>query len=86
MGMVKNCLLAATLLVLLQAASASTVTVSNSSSNSNTTSFLAALEDQAVTQIVLADDYYSIGKSFDPFTPGGGLGPLPIKRCGQQLL
>lgn len=73
-------MLAATLLVLLQAASASTVTVSNSSSNSNTTSFLAALEDQAVTQIVLADDYYSIGKSFDPFTPGGGLGPLPIKR------
>ncbi|WIA34798.1 hypothetical protein OEZ86_013101 [Tetradesmus obliquus] len=80
MGMVKNCLLAVTLLVLLQAASASTVTVSNSSSNSNTTSFLAALEDQAVTQIVLADDYYSIGKSFDPFTPGGGLGPLPVKR------
>jgi hypothetical protein len=66
----------------LQRASASTVFVSNSSSSSNTTSFLKALEDQAVTQIVLTDDYYAIGTSFDPYVPACGRGPLEINRCG----
>jgi hypothetical protein len=76
------CMLTATLAVQLLTASASTVYVSNSSSSSNTTSFLAALEDQAATQIILADDYYSVGTSFDAFVPGGGRGPLQIKRYG----
>jgi hypothetical protein len=58
------------------------VYVSNSTSGSNTTSFLAALENQDATQIVIADDYYSVGTSFDPYVPAGGRGPIKINRCG----
>jgi hypothetical protein len=67
-------------LVLLHTPAASTVFVSNSSTSSNTTSFVAALQDPAVTTIILSDDFYSVGASFDPYMPGSDRGPIKVDR------
>jgi hypothetical protein len=68
------------LLLLLSTAAATTVYVSNSSTSSNTTSFIDALKDPAVTNIVLKDDYYSVEHSFAPHMPGGGSGAITVTR------
>jgi hypothetical protein len=74
------CTRGALLLLLLHTVAASTAFVSNSSTSSNTTSFVAALKDPAVTNIILTDNYYSVGNSFDPYMPGGANGPFNVSR------
>jgi hypothetical protein len=69
------------LLLLLRTAAATAVFVSNSSTSSDTTSLIAALQDPAVTRIVLRDDFYSVGDSLSPYMPGGGSGAINVTRC-----